>query len=79
MDAYVAGILHRAEEVSVHQERAHRVARDHQVWVAIASFAGSTGGGYSEAAGRSAIWTPERAVLAEAGTETGAIARATLG
>jgi predicted amidohydrolase len=78
IDAYVAGVLESAEDAAVLDERARRVAADHRVWVAIASFAGSTGGGYDEAAGRSGIWNPDGTVVARAGSETGAIARATL-
>ena len=78
IDAYVAGMLESADDAAVPEERARRVAADHRVWVAIASFAGSTGGGYAEAAGRSGIWTSDGAVAAQAGEETGAIARATM-
>lgn len=60
------------------EERARRVATDHGVWVAIASFAGSTGGGYDRSAGRSGIWSPDGSVVARAGPETGAIVLATL-
>lgn len=78
IDAYVAGMLESAEDVAVPEERARRVAADHQVWVAIASFAGSTGGGYAQAAGCSGIWAPDGAVVSRAGPETGAMAHATL-
>ncbi len=78
IDAYVAGVLESAEDAAVPDERARRVAADHHVWVAVASFAGSTGGGYAEAAGRSGIWTPGGVVVARAGPETGAVARAAL-
>lgn len=78
IDAYLAGMLEAAEDVAVPEERARRVAADHQIWVAMASFAGSTGGGYAQAAGCSGIWAPDGAVVARAGPETGAIARATL-
>ena len=57
---------------------ARRVATDHHVWVAVASFAGSTGGGFTQAAGRSSIWTSNGVVVTQAGPETGAIAHATL-
>jgi predicted amidohydrolase len=70
--------LKSAEEAALQDERARHVATDHQVWVAVASFAGSTGGGYAQAAGRSSIWTPDGVVIAQAGPETGAIAQATL-
>jgi predicted amidohydrolase len=78
IDAYVAGILESADDAGVPEERARRVAADHHVWVAVASFAGSTGGGYAQAAGRSGIWTYAGAVVSRAGPEPGAIAQATL-
>ncbi|CAN5122215.1 carbon-nitrogen hydrolase family protein [soil metagenome] len=78
IDAYVAAMLELAEEAAIQDERARRVATDHQVWVAMASFAGSTGGGYTRAAGRSSIWAPGGVVVTQAGPEPGAIARATL-
>ncbi len=78
IDVYVAGVLESAEDAVRQDERARRVATGHQVWVAVASFAGSTGGGYSQAAGRSAIWGPDGVLVAQAGPETGAIVRATL-
>jgi predicted amidohydrolase len=78
IDVYVAGLLESAEAAAIQDERAHRVATDHQVWVAIASFAGSTGGGYDRAAGRSSIWTPHGDAIAQTGLEPGAIVHATL-
>jgi predicted amidohydrolase len=79
IDTYVAGTLMTSEEAAIQDERGRRIAADHQVWVAVASFAGSTGGGYARAAGCSAIWTPAGATVAQAGPDPGAIARATLG
>lgn len=78
VDLYVAGVLESAEEAAVQDERARRIASGHRVWVAVASFAGSTGGGFDQAAGRSAIWTSDGVVIARAGPEPGAIAHATL-
>lgn len=78
IDAYVAGVLEHEEDVAVPEQRARRIAAAHHVWVAMASFAGSTGGGYDRAAGGSGIWSPEGQAVARAGAETGAIARATL-
>jgi len=54
-------------------ERARCVASDHHVWVAIASFAGSTGGGYDSAAGGSGVWARDGTLVREAGPEAGAI------
>ena len=78
IDAYVAGSLEFADETFVLEERARRIAADHRVWVAMASFAGSTGGGYGKAAGCSGIWTSSGVRVAGAGWEPGAIAAATL-
>lgn len=78
IDAYVAGTVKSADEAALQAERARRVATEHHVWVAVASFAGSTGGGYAQAAGRSSIWTCDGVVVAKAGPETGAFARASL-
>jgi predicted amidohydrolase len=79
MDAYVAGMLELADDERIPEERALRAAADHGVWVAFASFAGSTGGGYSHAAGGSGVWSSDGVAVARAGRETGEIARATLG
>jgi predicted amidohydrolase len=78
IDAYVAGVLESAADAAVPDQRARRVAVDHRVWVAVASFAGSTGGGYAEAAGGSGIWGPDGIIVTRAGPETGAVVRATL-
>lgn len=78
LDVYVAGVLEAEEDAHIQEERARRISREHGVWVAVASFAGSTGGGYSRAAGRSAIWKPGGERLSQAGPEVGAIVRATL-
>ncbi|WP_084597988.1 carbon-nitrogen hydrolase family protein [Micromonospora chokoriensis] len=79
IDVYAAGVLESARDAAVVDQRAHRVATTHRVWVAVASFAGSTGGGYTEAAGRSGIWTPEGEVYARAGTEPGESISASVG
>lgn len=79
MDAYAAGTVKSAEEAAAQVERARRVAAEHGVWVAVASFAGSTGGGYEHAAGCSGIWAPGGVEVARVGPEIGAIARAIAG
>lgn len=78
MDVYVASVLDHARDAYASAERAARVVADRGVWVATASFAGSTGGGFDQAAGGSAIWAPDGAVLAQAGPEPGKFVRATL-
>jgi len=78
MDAYLAGAVDHRQESVVQQQRAERIAAEHGVFVAFASFAGPTGGGYDETAGRSGIWSPAGALLERAGPEPGGLARATL-
>lgn len=78
IDAYVAGTLKHAHEADLQDERVRRVATVHRVWVAVASYAGSTGGGFDHAAGRSSIWTPEGVAVTRSGPETGATTCATL-
>jgi predicted amidohydrolase len=78
MDVYVASVLDHARDACVPAERAQRIVADRGVWVATASFAGSTGGGFDETAGGSAVWAADGRILAQAGTEPGKTARATL-
>jgi predicted amidohydrolase len=79
IDVYVAGTVKGADEAALQHDRARRIAIDHDIWVAVASFAGSTGGGYVDTAGRSAIWAPGGAIVSEAGPDVGGSARANLG
>ncbi|MFG1916919.1 carbon-nitrogen hydrolase family protein [Micromonospora sp. NPDC048898] len=79
IDVYAAGVVESARDAAVIDQRAHRIATAQRVWVAVASCAGSTGGGYTEAAGRSGVWTPEGKVVARAGTEPGESVSASLG
>jgi predicted amidohydrolase len=78
IDVYVAGVVHHAHEADLTEERARRVAADRGVWVATASFAGPTGGGFDATAGGSGIWSPAGEPVARAGTDPGEIARAVL-
>jgi predicted amidohydrolase len=78
IDVYVAGMVESAADCAAPEERARRVASAHGVSVAIASFAGPTGGGFEDTAAGSGIWSRAGERLAHAGTEIGAIARATL-
>ena len=78
VDLYVAGLVHRPEELEIQEERAARIARACHAYVGFASFAGPTGGGYACTAGVSSIWAADGTVLASAGTEPGDAARLTL-
>ena len=78
IDVYVAGLVDHPHEAVIQEERARRIAADHGVFVAFASFAGLAGGDYAETAGRSGIWSPDGRVIARAGATPGEIARATL-
>jgi predicted amidohydrolase len=75
VDVYVAGVLEHAWDAGVVEERARRISVEHGVWVAVASFAGSTGEGYESAAGRSAVWDSSGGRIASAGTGVDAVVR----
>jgi predicted amidohydrolase len=78
IDAYVAGTVMSADERALQDARASRIAASLGTWVAIASFAGATGGGYTGCAGRSGLWSPDGNPVAQAGEEPGGIAIARL-
>ncbi len=78
MDVYVAGVLDSADDASIQDERARRTARDHDVWVVVASFAGATGHRYEHAAAQSRVWSPDGSVVASAGGQAGGLARAVI-
>ena len=78
IDAYVAGTVMSADERALQDDRASRIAARLGTWVAIASFAGATGGGYTECAGCSGLWSPDGNAVAQAGEEPGEIAIARL-
>ncbi len=78
MDVYVASVCETEDDCLVQSSRAARVIADHHVWVATASFAGPTGGGFAETAGRSAIWRPDGKTATELDREPGQIASAKL-
>ncbi|RIV37668.1 carbon-nitrogen hydrolase family protein [Micromonospora radicis] len=78
VDGYLASVAELASDRSMVDERASRIATTHRIFVAVASFASPTGGGFAEPAGRSGIWAPDGSVLARAGTEPGEYVRATL-
>ena len=78
LHAYCAGLVHLPEELDRQEERAASVALRCQAFVAFASFAGPTGGGYTRTAGSSAIWSHTGDALARTGTLAGEQAKATL-
>jgi predicted amidohydrolase len=78
VDLYVAGLVHLPEELEEQERRAQRITRACASYVAFASFAGPTGGGYDRTAAHSAVYAPDGTKLADAHTTPGAIARATL-
>jgi predicted amidohydrolase len=78
VEAYLAGLVHRPEELPEQEARAVVIARTCRAFVAFASFAGPTGDVFTETAGESAIWSPDGVALARAGPAVGGVARATL-
>jgi predicted amidohydrolase len=78
VDVYVAGVCHLPEELGMQEERAVRIARACNAYVALASFAGSTGAPFDRTAGVSSIWKPDGTPVARADSAPGALARATI-
>ena len=79
IDVYAAGVVDVAADDVVMEQRSQRIATAYGVWVAVASFAGPTGGGFAETAGRSGIWSPTGEVVDRADRAPGGLARATVG
>jgi predicted amidohydrolase len=78
IDAYLAATVMFADEAAQQEQRAARRALELMTWVAVASFAGATGGGYASTAGGSGIWGPDGLPRARADNDTGEFARAVL-
>ena len=78
VDVYVAGLVHLPEELAEQDARGRRIAAACRSYVAFASFAGPTGGGYDATAGESTIWSPDGGVIARASDAPGDLARACL-
>lgn len=78
VDAYVAGLVHRPEELPEQEARAVVIARTCRAYVVFASFAGPTGDVFTQTAGSSAIWSPDGLAVARTGPDAGEIAVATL-
>lgn len=77
-DLYVGGLVHHDHELAEQEARAERIARACGSYVAFASFAGPTGGGYLHTAGASAVWAADGTALVRAGAGAGEYARATV-
>ncbi|MEN3281431.1 MAG: hypothetical protein V7607_2571 [Solirubrobacteraceae bacterium] len=71
IDVYVAGLVHRPEELDEQDARGQRIARTSDATVVFASFAGATGGGFDRTAGTSTAWAPDGTQLARASAEPG--------
>jgi predicted amidohydrolase len=78
IDAYLAGTVKHDHEAGLQHERARLIASQYRVWVAVASFAGPTGGGYDQTAGRSGIWAPDGTLVTGTGPQPGEVSRASL-
>jgi predicted amidohydrolase len=78
VDLYAAGLVHLPSELDMQENRAIRIARACAAYVAFASFAGPTGGGFGHTAGVSSIWTTHGTAITRTGSQPGELARATL-
>ncbi|WP_202421715.1 carbon-nitrogen hydrolase family protein [Gordonia sp. SID5947] len=71
IDVYAAGVVHHRSELSEQLRRASDIGARCGAYVAMASCAGPTGGGYRDTAGNSVIMSAEGTVLAQAGEIAG--------
>jgi predicted amidohydrolase len=78
IDAYLAGTVKHPAEAELQHQRAQSIAMNHRIWVAVASCAGPTGGGYDQTAGRSVIWSPDGTLVTSTGPDPGEVTRARL-
>ncbi len=70
--------MHHDHELEEQEARAQRITRACDSYVAFASHAGPTGGGFTRTAGHSAIYSADGTALARAGADPGGLARFTL-
>ncbi|GAA2076684.1 hypothetical protein GCM10009821_15040 [Aeromicrobium halocynthiae] len=77
-DVYSAGLVHRTDEHAELEERALRIAAEHDVPVVLSSHAGEAGHGNGRTAGGSGVWDATGRLLARADDEPGVVIRATL-
>jgi len=78
VDAYFAGVVHRAQELPEQEARAVVIARACRAFVVFASFAGPTGDVFTQTAGASAIYSAEGLAIARTGPHPGGVVPATL-
>lgn len=78
VDLYVAGLVHRPDELDVQHTRAATIAKACDGFVAFASFAGEAGPAYRETAGHSAIYAADGSPIVMAGLAAGEVVGATL-
>lgn len=78
IDLYAAGVVDDPADVVECQARAFVISRALAAPVAIASFAGPTGGGFDQTAGHSAIFAADGTKLAEADGRAGSVVGAEL-
>jgi predicted amidohydrolase len=78
IDLYAAGLVHLPCELDMQENRATRIAHACSAYVAFASFAGPTGGGFDRTAGVSSIWATDGTAITRAGSQPGELVRATL-
>ncbi len=78
IDAYVAGVIHRPDELAEQEARATVIARACRAYTVIASAAGAVGDDYPKTCGVSAIWGPNGLAITRASRKPNDIARAVL-
>ncbi|MCD2191476.1 carbon-nitrogen hydrolase family protein [Actinomycetospora soli] len=78
VDAYVAGVVHRPDELPEQEARATVLARACRAYVVLASAAGAVGPDYPRTCGGSGVWSPDGLAITRIGADPDDLARATL-
>lgn len=76
IDLYVAGLVHRTDELTEQDARAAHIVERTGAGVAFASAGGRAGHAYPSTAGHSTVWSPDGTVLARAGVSPGEVVTA---
>lgn len=78
IDLYLAGLVDQADDRAIQERRAQHIARTCGAWVGFASFAGPTGGGFTDTVGLSSVWDPTGQMIVSASARPNDFARMTL-
>ncbi|MEJ2867807.1 carbon-nitrogen hydrolase family protein [Actinomycetospora sp. OC33-EN08] len=78
VDVYLAGVVHRPDELAEQEARATVIARTCRAYTAIAGAVGAVGPQYPDTCGVSGVWAPDGLAVTRAGREPDTVVTASL-